>query len=408
MSYTVSRLRPFGESIFAQMSAKAAAYDCVNLGQGFPDEDGPASMLEVAQEAIRSGKNQYAPGRGIPQLRAAICKDREARYGITYDPATECLVTVGATEAIAASILGLVEPNKEVIVFEPYYDAYVAAIALAGAKHVSVPLCQNEDTWGVDEVALRAAVTPNTAMIVVNTPHNPTGSVFNAAEMEAIARVACDFDLLVLCDEVYEHLVFDEAKHLPMAKLSGMRERTVTVSSAAKSLNVTGWKTGWVLASPELIEAVLYAKQFMSFVGATPMQYAVAHGVEHEQAWIESNVARLRQRRDLLAKALADAGFRVARTDGTYFIAADIAGVTDLNGAQFCLQLPKQYGIAAIPMEAFADEPGSWRSYVRFAFCKRDDVLAEAVQRLRRFAKSSRTHADGEASSRCPGPAEKQ
>lgn len=382
MSRVVKRLQPFGETIFATMTANAVTHDAINLGQGFPDTDGPARMLEIAREQIAAGNNQYGPGRGLPELRAAVARQQERRYGLRYDAATEILITVGATEAITATVLGLVEPGSEVIVIEPYYDAYAAAIALSGAHRVAVPLRETGNTWELDVTAIRAAVTDQTALIVLNNPHNPTGSVFDAAQLGALAEVAIDFDLPVLSDEVYEYLTFDGAAHTPLASIPGMRERTITISSAAKTFSATGWKTGWALGSPELLDAVVSAKQFLTYVGATPFQPAVAHALDHEEAWVSAMVSGLAENRDQLSHALRAAGFQVHRSPGTYYVVVDIAPLGHVDGVEFCLNLPERAGVAAIPVQAFTDEPGPWQTKVRFAFCKRPEVIAEAVTRL--------------------------
>ncbi|MDO5513146.1 pyridoxal phosphate-dependent aminotransferase, partial [Corynebacterium sp.] len=353
--------------------------DAVNLGQGFPDSDGPPRMLEIAAEQIRAGNNQYGPGRGLPVLREAVAAQRQRDHGVTYDPESEVLITVGATEAISAAVLGLVEPGSEVIVLEPYYDAYAAAIALAGARRVAVSLVPDGDTWTLDIDAVRAAITADTAMLIINSPHNPTGSVFSAGVLTQLAAVCVEHDLLVLSDEVYEHLLFD-VPHTPVASLPGMRERTVTVSSAAKSWNVTGWKTGWALAPAPLLDAVITAKQFMSYVGATPFQPAVAHALLHEGDWLADMVTDLAAGRDLLVEGLRSAGLRVHDTFGTYFVIADIGDAQD--GLEFCLQLPEKIGVAAIPVQVFCDDPEPWRSKVRFAFGKRHETLREGVRRL--------------------------
>lgn len=379
---TVARLRPFGETVFATMSAKAAEFDAVNLGQGFPDSDGPARMLEIACEQIRAGNNQYGPGRGMAVLREAVAAQRARDHQVTYDPGAEVLVTVGATEAISAAVLGLVEPGSEVIVLEPCYDAYAAAIALAGAQRVAVPLVPDGATWTVDVDAVRAAVTKRTSMIIVNSPHNPTGSVFSREVLAGLAAVCVERDLLVLSDEVYENLLFDGRAHTALAALPGMFERTVTVSSAAKSWNVTGWKTGWALAPAPLLDAVLKAKQFMSYVGATPFQPAVAHALNEESEWLAGMVAELAEGRDLLAAGLRDAGLQVHDTHGTYFVVADIAGLGENDGVEFCLGLPGRIGVAAIPVQVFCDDPGPWRTKVRFAFGKRHDTLRLGVEKL--------------------------
>ncbi|GAB3822111.1 pyridoxal phosphate-dependent aminotransferase [Tessaracoccus terricola] len=380
---TVSRLADFQGTIFAEMSELARQHDAVNLGQGFPDWDGPARMLEIAQEQIAGGNNQYPPGRGIAELRQAVADDRTARGAGTFDPDEEVLVTVGATEAITAAVLGLVEPGSEVILLDPFYDSYAAAVAMAGARRVSVPLVRDGHRFAVDLDAVRAAITPATAMIVVNSPHNPTGTVFTEAELRGIAALAVEHDLLVLADEVYEHLTFGPA-HVPIGTLPGMRERTVSVSSAAKTFNVTGWKTGWALAPEPLLDAVLTAKQFITYVGAGPFQPAVAHALRHEQDWVRGLRESLRGKRDRLSAALAGTGLVPAASDGTYFVCADISGIGADDAVTFCRALPTQRGVAAIPVPVFSDHPGQWRTTVRFAFSKTDAVLDEGVRRLSR------------------------
>ncbi|AQP49007.1 aminotransferase [Tessaracoccus aquimaris] len=375
----VTRLQPFGATIFAEITELARSHDAVNLGQGFPDWDGPAAMLEVAREQIATGNNQYPPARGFADLRAAICEDRATNYGLEYCPLSETLVTVGATEAIAATMLGLVEPGSEVILIEPYYDSYAAAVALAGATRVSVPLVRDAAGFVLDVDALRAAVTDRTAMIVVNSPHNPTGHVFGPDELGAIAELAVERDLIVLADEVYERLTFD-APHLPIAGLPGMAGRTVTVSSAGKTFNVTGWKIGWALASQPLLDGVLAAKQFLTFVGGGPFQPAVAHALRHERAWVADLQDDLRRKRDLLTTALSEAGLAPFRSEGTYFVCARVDGE---DAARWCRDLPAAKGVAAIPVTAFVDHEEPWRDVARFAFCKRDEVLDEGVRRLR-------------------------
>ncbi|MHC6213164.1 pyridoxal phosphate-dependent aminotransferase [Rhodococcus ruber] len=380
---TAERLRPFASTIFAEMTALAVTHDAVNLGQGFPDTDGPRAMLDVARQAIADGVNQYPPGPGTPELRRAIAADRAARYGLEHDPDGEVLVTVGATEAISAAVLGLVEPGEEVLLTEPYYDSYAASVALAGATRRTVPLTRAGSGFVLDVDALRAAVTDRTRMLVVNTPHNPTGTVYDDEALRALAELACERDLLVLSDEVYEHLVFDGRQHRPIASLPGMAERTVTVSSAAKMFNVTGWKIGWALGPRELIDGVRTAKQFMSFVAGAPFQPAVAYALTHEQPWVAAQRDDLQRRRDLLSAALTDAGFGVLDSAGTYFVCADVTPVGVTDGVAFCRTLPERIGVAAVPVSAFVDDPRQWNHLVRFAFCKRDDVLLEGVRRLR-------------------------
>lgn len=389
-SRTVDRLRPFASTVFAEMTALAGQYDAVNLGQGFPDTDGPARMLEIARESIASGLNQYPPGPGMPVLREAVGRDRVRRYGTEYDPDGEILVTVGATEAVSAAMLGLVEAGDEVLLIEPFYDSYAAAVALAGAERRTVPLVADGDGFALDLDALRASVTPRTRMIVVNSPHNPTGTVLTLTELTAIAELACEHDLIVLTDEVYERLVFDRtgggpAVHVPISTLPSMAERTVTVSSAAKTFNATGWKTGWACGPAPLIAAVTAAKQFLTFVGAAPFQPAVAHALDNESAWVESLRLDLSRRRDVLSGALTAAGLDVKRSDGTYFVCADIAPLGETDADTFCRALPARIGVVAVPVDAFVDHRDPWKTLVRFAFCKQDHVLADAATRLARL-----------------------
>lgn len=382
---TVTRLQPFAVTIFAEMSALAGRLGAVNLGQGFPDEDGPAEMLKVAQRAIAEGHNQYPPGLGIPELRHAIAAQRKRHYGIDYDPDTEVLVTVGATEAIAASVLGLVEPGSEILVIEPFYDSYSPVIAMAGCVRIAVPLVAEGAGFGIDVEGLRGAVTPKTRALILNSPHNPTGAVASDAELHAIAALAIEHDLLVITDEVYEQLVFG-VEHLPLAGYPGMAERTVTISSAAKMFNVTGWKIGWACGPAELINGVRAAKQYLSYVGGGPFQPAVAHALNHEDGWVADLRESFRVKRDRLSNALADIGFEVHDSDGTYFLCADPRPLGYSDSTQFCAELPHTAGVAAIPMSAFCDAEAPhadlWNHLVRFAFCKRDDTMEEAIRRL--------------------------
>jgi len=379
---TVQRLQPYAVTIFAEMSALATRIGAVNLGQGFPDEDGPAGMLKVAQDAIAEGVNQYPPGLGIPALRQAIAAQRRRNYGVEYDPDTEVLVTVGATEAIAASLLGLVEPGSEVLVIEPFYDSYSPVVAMAGCHRVVVPLVPDGRGFALDVDALRAAVTPRTRALIVNSPHNPTGMVLTEDELSALAALAVQHDLLVITDEVYETLVFDDRTHVPLASLPGMAGRTVTISSAAKMFNATGWKIGWACGAPELIAGVRAAKQYLTYVGGAPFQPAVAYALDHEDAWVAGLRADLQTKRDRLGSALTDLGFEVHQSSGTYFLCADPRPLGYHDSTAFCAELPHRAGVAAIPMSAFTSSDGGWNHLVRFAFCKRDDTLDEAIRRL--------------------------
>ncbi len=383
---TVRRLQPYAVTIFAEMSALAARIGAVNLGQGFPDEDGPPAMLKIAENAIADGVNQYPPGLGIAPLREAIAAQRERNYGTEYDPDTEVLVTVGATEGIAASVLGLVEPGSEVLLIEPFYDSYSPVIAMAGCERRPVSMVADGRGFAIDVDALRSAVTPKTKALIVNSPHNPTGMVASDDELKALAEFAVERDLLVITDEVYEHLVFDGHKHRPLANYPGMAERTITISSAAKMFNVTGWKIGWVCGAPELIKGVRAAKQYLSYVGGAPFQPAVAHALDTEETWVHALRDSLQAKRDRLGSALADIGFDVHDSFGTYFVCADPRPLGYDDSATFCAELPEKTGVAAIPMSAFCDPQGphfaQWNHLVRFAFCKRDDTLDEAIRRL--------------------------
>ncbi|OMB92799.1 pyridoxal phosphate-dependent aminotransferase [Mycobacterium colombiense] len=385
---TVSRLRPYATTVFAEMSALAARVGAVNLGQGFPDEDGPPAMLKAAQEAIADGDNQYPPGIGIAPLRHAIAAQRQRRYGIEYDPDTEVLVTVGATEAIASAVIGLVEPGSEVLLIEPFYDSYSPVVAMASAQRVAVPLVPHGRGFALHADALRRAVTPRTRALIVNSPHNPTGTVLSAEELAAIAEVAIAADLLVITDEVYEHLVFDGRRHVPLAGFDGMAERTITISSAAKMFNCTGWKIGWACGPAQLITGMRAAKQYLSYVGGAPFQPAVALALETEDAWVAGLRATLQARRDRLAAGLIDVGFEVHDSAGTYFLCADPRPLGYDDSSAFCAALPEKLGVAAIPMSAFCDPATThgpadvWNHLVRFTFCKRDDTLDEAIKRL--------------------------
>jgi N-succinyldiaminopimelate aminotransferase len=381
----VPRLQPFTSTIFAEMTALAVRTGAVNLGQGFPDTDGPTGMLDAAKNALFGGANQYPPGPGRPELLAAIAGHRR-RYGLEYDPGTEILVTAGATEAIAASLLALTEPGDEVIVIEPYYDSYAASVALAGAERRVVSLAESgEGRFSLDTDAVRAAISPRTRAILVNSPHNPTGTVFTTAELTALAEICVEHDLVAITDEVYEHLVFDDAEHIPLATLPGMRDRTVSISSAGKTFNCTGWKIGWVCSSAALVAAVKAAKQFMTFVSGGPLQPAVAHALEHELDWVGGLRASLEAKRDRLSAGLAEAGFAVRPSAGTYFVCADVRPLGFTDAAELAWQLPERVGVAAVPVNVFTDHPDEWRHVLRFAFCKRDEVLDEAVERLHKL-----------------------
>ncbi|WJY32371.1 pyridoxal phosphate-dependent aminotransferase [Streptomyces sp. P9-2B-1] len=377
------RLTEFGTTIFAEMSALAVRTGSINLGQGFPDTDGPEEIREAAVRALRAGHgNQYPPGPGVPELRSAVTEHQRRHYGLEYDPDTEVLVTTGATEAVAASLLALLEPGDEVIALEPYYDSYAACIAMAGGTRVPVTLRPDDGAYRLDLDELRAAVTPRTRLILLNTPHNPTGTVLTRDELAAVAALACERDLLVVTDEVYEHLVF-EGEHIPLASFPGMRERTVTVSSAGKTFSLTGWKIGWITASPELVTAVRSAKQFLTYVSGGPFQYAVADALRLPDSYFDALREDLRAKRDLLSAGLTEAGFEVYEPAGTYFVTTDIRPLGETDGFAFCRALPERCGVVAVPNAVFYDHREQGAPFVRFAFCKRTDVLTEAVSRLK-------------------------
>ncbi|MEU5115445.1 pyridoxal phosphate-dependent aminotransferase [Streptomyces longwoodensis] len=381
------RLAEFGTTIFAEMSALALRTGSINLGQGFPDTDGPEEIREAAVRALRDGRgNQYPPGPGVPELRRAVADHQLRRYGLAYDPDTEVLVTAGATEAIAAAMLALLEPGDEVVALEPYYDSYAACIAMAGARRVPVTLRPAEGRFRLDLDELRDAVTDRTRLLLLNTPHNPTGTVLTRAELAVIAELAVERDLLVVTDEVYEHLVFDDAEHVPLATLPGMRERTVTLGSAGKSFSFTGWKVGWVTASAPLVTAVRSAKQYLTYVASGPFQYAVAEALALPETYFADFRADMRAKRDLLAGGLAEAGFGVFVPSGTYFVTTDVRPLGETDGVAFCRSLPERAGVVAIPNAVFYDHREEGAPFVRFAFCKRTEVLQEAVTRLKGLA----------------------
>jgi N-succinyldiaminopimelate aminotransferase len=380
----VARMRPFGTTIFAEMSALAVRTGSINLGQGFPDTDGPPEMLAAAAAALREGRNQYPPGPGIPELRTAISAHQKAYWGLDYDPDGEIVVTAGATEAIAAAILALCETGDEVVCFEPYYDSYAASIALAGAARRPVTLRPTSGGgYAFDPDELRAAFGPRTRLVLLNTPHNPTGKVFTADELALIAGLCQEHDTVAVTDEVYEHLVFDGVAHVPISTLPGMRQRTVQISSAGKTYSCTGWKVGWACGPAPLVSAVLRVKQFLTFVNAGPLQPAVAVALGLGSSYVDGVRAALEAKRNRLCAGLADAGFEVLRPAGTYFVTADISPFGGIDGVDFCRSLPERCGVVAVPTQVFYDHVEQGQRLIRFAFCKRDAVLDEAVVRLR-------------------------
>jgi N-succinyldiaminopimelate aminotransferase len=375
------RLHGIAPTIFSTMSALAVRTGSVNLGQGFPDIHGPAALIEAARTAIAEGANQYAPGIGVPQLRTAIADHQRRHYGIELDPDREVCVTTGCTEAVAAALLGLVDPGDEVVVLEPYYDSYVAMLQVTGAVRRPVTLRAPDFRLDVDE--LQAAVTDRTRFVLLNSPHNPTGTVLTRAELQAVADVAIEHDLVVITDEVYEHLVFDDHVHVPIATLPGMAERTLTLSSAGKSYSVTGWKVGWATGPAPLVDGLLAAKQWLSFSSGTPLQHAVAHALEHEPDFPQQLAADLGKRRDLLCDGLAGIGLAPRVPEGTYFAMTDVARLGWADGLEFCEALPERAGVVAIPAMAFYDDVDAGRHLVRWAFCKEPDVIEDGLRRLR-------------------------
>ena len=373
-------MQGFGSTIFAEMTALANEHGALNLGQGFPDTDGPQEILDAAKAAIDAGRNQYPPGAGVPELLDAIAAHQKRFYDIDLDPRSEILVTVGATEAIAATILALCETGDEVVTFEPYYDSYAASIALAGAVRRTSVL--RFPDFAVDEESLRAAFSSRTRLVLLNTPHNPTGKVFTRAELELICSLAREFDAWVVTDEVYEHLVFDGLSHIPVATLPGMRERTLTISSAGKTFSTTGWKVGWLSGPAQAVAAVRTVKQFLTYVASGPFQPAVALGLGLGDEVYAGLSQSMQDKRDVLVEALRGIGLDVAVPGGTYFVVADVAPLGASDALDFCRALPAQVGVAGVPVSVFHDDVDAARTLVRFAFCKQDDVLREAAARL--------------------------
>jgi N-succinyldiaminopimelate aminotransferase len=376
------RLHGLGTTIFAEMSALALATGSVNLGQGFPDTDGPIEIADAAIAAIRGGRNQYPPNPGIPELRAAIAAHQQRFYGQAIDPDSEIVVTTGATEAIAAAMLGLVDPGDEVIALEPFYDSYAAGIAMAGGRRVGITLRAPDFRLDVDR--LRDAVTDRTRLILLNSPHNPTGMVLSRDELQAVADLAIERDVIVVTDEVYEHMAYD-VEHIPLATLPGMADRTLTISSAGKTFSFTGWKVGWALGPADLVTAVRTAKQFLTFVSGAPFQPAIALGLGLPDSYYDGLRDSLRAKRDRLCHGLREVGFDAYEPAGTYFITADVRPLGYTDGVEFCRDLPQRCGVVAIPHQVFYDDIEAGKPLVRFAFCKRDEVLDDAIERLQKL-----------------------
>ena len=372
-------MREFGETIFAEMSALAVKTGAINLGQGFPDTDGPREIAELAITAIRDGHNQYPPGLGIKKLRDAISHHQMRFYGLEFDSETEVLVTAGATEAIAASLLAICEQGDEIITFEPYYDSYAASIALAGGVRRVITLNTPDYSFSIDE--MEKLITAKTKAILLNSPHNPTGKVFTHNELSQIANLCIEHDLVAICDEVYEHLVF-EGQHIPLIQYPGMRDRTIQISSAGKTFSFTGWKIGWVCAQPALLDTVRTAKQFLTYVNGAPFQHAIAEALNLPDHYFDNFLEDMKVKRDCLSQGLEKAGLTTFTPQGTYFVTADIENFGYEDGKQFCLDLPVQCGVVAVPNVVFYDNKDLGSTLIRFAFCKRLDVLEEAVERL--------------------------
>ena len=381
--HLTARLQGLGTTIFTEMSQLAMAHDAVNLGQGFPDFDAPPAVADAAVAAIREGHNQYAPGTGLPSLRAAVAVHQRRFHGLDFDPDTEVTVTAGATEAMCATLQALLDTGDEVVLFEPFYDAYRAGARMAGATERVVTLRPPDFSFAAAD--LEAAVTPRTRLVVVNTPHNPTGKVFTRTELEAVARVCVDHDLVAVTDEVYGHLVYD-GEHVALAGLPGMRERTVTISSAAKTFSVTGWKIGWVCAPPALTDAVRAAKQWMTFTNGTPFQHAIVVALGLPEEFFAELRAGYRARRDRLHAGLHALGFAAFPAAGAYYVTADVRPAGHDDDMAFCRMLPGEVGVAAVPCSAFYTDPARGRGLVRFAFCKTDALIDEGLTRLGRLA----------------------
>lgn len=386
-SYVTSKLREFGTTIFAEMSALAVETGAINLGQGFPDYDGPSEVLDAAVDAIRSGQNQYPPGPGVPVLRQAITEHQSRFWGLSYDPDTEVLVTAGATEALAACLLGLLESGDEVVLLEPMYDSYQACIAMAGAT--ARPVTLRPPDYGFDPDELRAVITDRTRVLLVNSPHNPTGVVLDDEQLRILADLAIEHDLIVVSDEVYEHLTYDGVAHRSIATLPGMRERTLVISSGGKTFNTTGWKVGWICAPAPLVAAARSAKQFLTYVSSAPFQPAIAAGLRLPDEYFMNLASDLQTKRNHLMSGLRDAGFEVFEPQGTYFVTVDIRPVDpEGDGYAFCRSLPDRCGVVAVPNVVFYDRAHQHegRHLVRFAFCKRQSSIDEAVARLSTFS----------------------
>ena len=377
----VRRMRSHQTSIFGEMSAQAIAFGAINLGQGFPDQDGPESIKQAAMRAIADGRgNQYPPAHGLPELRQQVAAHQDRFYGLTPRWRTEICITTGASEAIGATVLALVEPGDEVVMFDPYFDVYAAVTSLAGADRVCVPL--TGPGLRPDLTTLAKTITDRTRLLILNSPHNPTGVVFTEAELTEVARLAIKHDVIVLADEAYEHLWFDGHPHVPIATLPQMWDRTITIGSAGKSFSFTGWKVGWATGPADLISAVRVVRQNLSYVSSGPFQWAIAEALQLPDDYYQNFREGLAQQRDQLSSALTKLGFTVLPTQGTYFVMTDVRSLGFTDGNEFCQWSPQNAGVVAIPHTALSDHPAASAPYVRWTFCKQPSQLAEAAERL--------------------------
>lgn len=384
MSYMASRVADFGTTIFTEMTAMARAYNAINLGQGFPDFAAPDFIKEAARASIAADVNQYSPANGRLDLRQALANKVAHHYGLEIDPDRQINIVHGATEAIFATIMGLVNPGEEVIILEPYYDSYVPAVKMAGGTPVFYTL--HAPDFSIDREKLASLFNANTKAIMINTPHNPIGKVYTREELLLVAELCQTHDVIAVVDEVYEHIVFDGQTHLPMSTLPGMADRTITISSIGKTYSVTGWKTGWTIASPELTTAVFRAHQFITFSTVHPMQHAAAAALAVDDSYYTELTAMYQQRRDFLANALRAAGLPPLVPKGTYFMMVDISNLGFANDREFCIYLTQEIGVAAIPPSAFYVNPADGANIARFTFCKSMEALEEAANRLQKLS----------------------
>lgn len=380
MKPTATRLNQFKDSIFGVISGLAREYDAVNLGQGFPDFDGPEFLKKIAEQKIHEGHNQYAPFHGTQNLRQEISSYYERFYHLSYDAEKEVTVTVGGTEGIYVTMMALINPGDEVIVLEPFYDSYVAATKMA--EGVVVPVTLHAPNFDLDMTELKSAISPKTKMIIINNPHNPTGKVWEREELEAVAQLAIEHDLYVVSDEVYEFLMFDGLKHLPTATLKDMRERTITLSSAAKTFGVTGWKVGWICANPEVSRACRLVHQYITFAVATPLQEAIAQGLKRLETYLPEFQESYQSKRDYFYNELKNLGFDFPKPRGTFFMMVPISAKTKLKDVDFAMQLIRENKVATVPPSAFYLKSTEGEKYLRFCFAKKEETLKIAVQNL--------------------------